>query len=134
MWNGGIYEGKYMMDRNLGARLTSFTSAVYPTVSNLSDYFGLYYQYGRKDPFPTAGAVSTASGPVSIAESARNPGVFYTKADNGDWNLNSDVILDLWAGKSDTVLEKSALDPCPAGWRVPICSLSDDQGTVRLNT
>lgn len=134
MWNGGIYEGKYMMDRNLGARLTSFTSAVYPTASNLSDYFGLYYQYGRKDPFPTAGAVSTASGPVSIAESARNPGVFYTNANNEDWNLNSDVILDLWAGKSDTVLEKSALDPCPAGWRVPICYLSDDWGTVRLNT
>ena len=29
--------------------------------------------------------------------------------------------------------EKDILDPCPAGWRVPICYLSDDNGSVRLN-
>lgn len=133
MWNGGIYSDKYIMDRNLGSRLTSFSSPVNPSVSNLSDYYGLYYQYGRKDPFPSSGASLTASGPVSIAESTMNPGVFYCNSADQDWNINSGKILDLWAGKSDSVMEKSALDPCPAGWRVPICYLSDDNGSVRLN-
>ncbi|MGN1210239.1 MAG: family 16 glycosylhydrolase, partial [Candidatus Cryptobacteroides sp.] len=138
MWEGsGIYSDKYMMDRNLGARLVGYSSAKYPSASNLYDYFGLYYQFGRKDPFPTEGisaGLSAVTAPVTIEEGVLNPGTFYTSSSASDWIDNGGNCLDLWAGKSDIVLEKSPFDPCPSGWRVPICYLSDDYGSVRLNT
>lgn len=137
LWDGGIYSDKYMMDRNLGSRLVGFSSAVYPDQTNLPDYYGLYYQFGRKDPFPTegiGGKLSSEASPVDIEKGILNPGTFYTDATGGDWISNAGVCTDPWAGSSDTVLEKSAFDPCPVGWRVPVCYLSDDNGSVRLNT
>jgi uncharacterized protein (TIGR02145 family) len=73
------------------------------------------YQWGRKDPFMGAstftsktlalstGTWSTASG-GSVALAEANPMTFYTNTDlpNGSWQS-----------------EKTAYDPCPAGWRVP---------------
>ena len=44
---GGMYANKWIMDRNLGAQGPGNGD-----IENAWDAFGLYYQFGRKDPFP----------------------------------------------------------------------------------
>ena len=47
-WDGGgMYANKWIMDRNLGAQ-----GPANGDIENAWDAFGLYYQFGRKDPFP----------------------------------------------------------------------------------
>ena len=111
-WKEQVYynDAGTMMDRNLGA-----TSADAGKVGSL----GLFYQWGRKDPFLGAAAVnnwrdravstgkwakSSTSITPSLAE--QNPMTFYT----GDSNY-------LPNGSWDS--KKTDHDPCPAGWRVP---------------
>ena len=102
-------EAGTMMDRNLGA-----TSATAGEVGSL----GLFYQWGRKDPFLGAAAVNNWPRAASTGKWAKsstyitpslaeqNPMTFYT----GDSNY-------LPNGSWDS--KKTAYDPCPAGWRVP---------------
>jgi hypothetical protein len=111
--------GYTFMDRNLGA-----------TDDRLSlSSWGLFYQWGRKDPFygyrdGTAGyaarskfkgmadagstaRVSTKPG-TDILEFIQNPATFYNSRAYGYprlWNTSS--------------YQKSIYDPCPHGWRVP---------------
>lgn len=98
-------------DRNLGA----LKNLPGDPLSN-----GLTYQWGRKDPFmgsyslttstiaSSTTSFTTATGPVDISISTKNPTVFYTgsnnRADNSD-------------GWSDD--KKTIYDPCPSGYRVP---------------
>lgn len=98
-----------MMDRNLGA-----TSATPGKVGAL----GLFYQWGRKDPFLGSSdidenekALSTGEWTASDAQvsndaARENPMTFYT----GEKNCLPD---GNWAS------QKTVHDPCPAGWRVP---------------
>ena len=44
---GGMYANKWIMDRNLGSQ-----GPCNGDIENAWDAFGLYYQFGRKDPFP----------------------------------------------------------------------------------
>lgn len=133
LWeNGGIYADKYIMDRNLGATKLGFTSASLPTQNSKQDeqYVGLYYQWGRKDPFTINSAVTvkTANGGVAIEEGAWNPDTYYTRTDaDEDWAKRGSGNVDRWAGKAATVLPKSAFDPCPAGWRVPISYMDESR-------
>ena len=100
-----------MMDRNLGA-----TSATPGDVAA----FGLFYQWGRKDPFLGLVA-STISWPKAyepsfrgniIVYSVQHPATYIIPVGNyGDWN----PILDDTRWQS----RKTINDPCPAGWRVP---------------
>ena len=121
----GIYPAP-MMDRNLGALVAATADAAAPVES-----FGLNYQWGRKDPFPGAKAVSsndnaTVAGvavsvtagngeadesKISLEQSIQNP-TLLGHAQNGDWLLPSDNTL--W--KNDV---KTVYDPCPPGYRVP---------------
>ena len=106
-----------MMDRDLGA-----TSATPGDVGVL----GLFYQWGRKDPFLSiTGAKSTGSWPSAVSSSSKNgtidyavknPMVFITyNSNNSDWYYSSSSSTDntRWQSK------KTIYDPCPAGWRVP---------------
>lgn len=98
-----------MMDRNLGA-----TSATPGEVGAL----GLFYQWGRKDPFLGSSdidenekALSTGEWNASDAQlsndvAKENPMTFYTGNDNYLPDGN-------WAS------QKTVHDPCPAGWKVP---------------
>lgn len=100
--------GAVMMDRNLGALNVTMGD---------EKSFGLYYQWGRKDPFPGATkswvSAYTSTNAKSYADTAddyeftvQNPA---TVISGGSWNDSE----DLWnAGKT-------IYDPCPAGWRVP---------------
>lgn len=115
--NAGI-----MMDRNLGA-----TSDAPDDVAN----YGLFYQWGRKDPFLGASALKSSymdyvapstitwPSPVSSDESTgtieytiSHPTTFikYNK-NNTDWYFGTDHTR--WQS------EKTIYDPCPPGWRVP---------------
>lgn len=117
---GQIYpSGAMLMDRNLGALEHELNS-------NSSDYYkslGLFYQWGRKDPFVGVGGetenayqFAMTSGEKTYIESGSDTN---TKAyaishpttviSNSDWNKDS----SLWGNL------KTIYDPCPAGWRVP---------------
>jgi uncharacterized protein (TIGR02145 family) len=115
-----------MMDRNLGA-----TSANPGDAKSL----GLYYQWGRKDPFLGASninkytiAKSTITWPSyvksdsstgTIEYSIANPTTFIgANSDNSDWYYTGSSSTDQtrWTISSS---KKSIYDPCPVGWRVP---------------
>ena len=117
------YTGKNaaMMDRNLGALSNSATSPL----SN-----GLFYQWGRKDPFPgavesyvynpTGGQLMsfTSKMQVEATETATveyaiaHPLTFIsTSRNNGNWLEVPDHAL--WTST------KTTYDPCPPGWKVP---------------
>lgn len=110
--NAGI-----LMDRNLGA-----TSA---TPGDVGTY-GLYYQWGRKDPFLGAtnndqeskstniwpSSVKTSSTTGTIDYAIKHPMTFISySAVNYDWCMTSDYTR--WGS------DKTIYDPCPSGWRVP---------------
>ena len=110
-------EAGVMMDRNLGALSADVNSAL---------ALGLFYQWGRKDPFLGSSSISQ---PVYAAATRRlkvtvhteetsnvafavaNPYKFVLGNANGDWLASKDN--SLWAES------KTIYDPCPAGWKVP---------------
>ena len=138
-FQSGIYVGKHMMDRNLGATITGVTGAINQpkTTAEAVKYYGLYYQFGRKDPFvgsangtnetkiklyDAQGSVytqGTTDGPTTLANSVQNPSTFFTASStsSNDWLSPQDD--DLWSGKTSGTA-KSVFDPCPPGWRVPL--------------
>ena len=87
------------MDRNLGALSNSSGDASY----------GLFYQWGRKDPFPNSGATNTTD-QKELLYSINHPDTFILMlaTDTGDLTEGS------WSETAKTVF-----DPCPVGWRVP---------------
>jgi hypothetical protein len=111
------YNGLTWLDRNLGAMNNGLGA----------DAYGLYYQWGRKDPFPgsTSGSIATsttygnypvtmATGPVSLATSIGNPNKFYTGS-SGNYDWLSPQRTDLWYNSGKTIY-----DPCPDGWHIPL--------------
>ena len=121
-----LFNGNIFMDRNLGA------------LSNSSDLVGnargLYYQFGRKDPFsrgtnwtntlspaitpvamPTTVMAANVLRPLlSIPASINNPRQFYMRGSQ-NWVLSRESNY-LWNTPGGN---KTAYDPCPEGWRVP---------------
>ena len=115
-----------MMDRNLGA-----TSATPGDVGAL----GLFYQWGRKDPFLGSSSIreyvvakSTITWPSTVSSNSSNGTIEYATAHpttfitgdeyNNDWYYTGDSSTDntRWTTSESS---KSIYDPCPAGWRVP---------------
>ena len=115
-----------MLDRNLGA-----TSATPGDVGAL----GLFYQWGRKDPFPGSSSIfteteakSTITWPSSVSSDSSNGTIAYATANpttfirynnsNYDWYYTGSSSTDntRWTTSESS---KSIYDPCPAGWRVP---------------
>ena len=117
-----------MMDRNLGA-----TSARPGDIGA----HGLFYQWGRKDPFLGAAfnnsfspsiAYSTITWPSAVSSNSSNGTISYATANpttfikynssNWDWYYTGDSSTDntRWTTSKTA---KSIYDPCPSGWRVP---------------
>ena len=112
-----------MMDRNLGA-----TSAEPGSVGAL----GLFYQWGRKDPFLSSSSIcenltmnSTVAWPPAVESDSSTGTIDYaiahpitfikntrfTLTSNYDWHYTTNDIR--WRA------DKTIYDPCPLGWRVP---------------
>lgn len=131
--------GQTMMNINLGAEHNSGGSTV---GSEIYESYGMYYQWGRKDPFvgpqgynfpgnhdDTLYEGDDSSLELVYAESTAKQGELswananpYTlikgyKENSYDW-LYSGHDDALWSSKS-----KTNNDPCPAGWHVPDASL-----------
>lgn len=106
--------GALMMDRNLGA----LNNAAGDVRS-----FGLYYQWGRKDPFPGKGDVSGSA----FAATAPADAISYVDKDSSTDLLDyasrypSRVIKNSSWNNVDGYWDdiKTLYDPCPPGWRVP---------------
>ena len=130
IWMTDVPEGQeyyndagVMMDRNLGA-----TSSVPGDVGAL----GLFYQWGRKDPFLGSASIygnveakSTVTWPSSVKSDSNtstieyvisNPMTFICGNGGNDWTSASMRPDALWTTSETT---KSIYDPCPVGWRVP---------------
>ena len=122
--NTGIVtdEGVMIMDRNLGA------------LNNSDDVlsFGLFYQWGRKDPFVGCGNISD----MSFANTAPAKKIKYiasgsdtdlaSYAESHPYVVISDSKWNAVSGLWDEV--KTINDPCPVGWRVPDASVFNGLG------
>lgn len=143
-WNtaGGIYYNCWIMDRNIGAQDVNGWDADMTTDFARTQGFGLYYQFGRKDPFPysqynkdgvttsvTADRkvyningtailwnYSSSTTTRTIKEGIQNPNMFY--ATGVDWCKASNA--NVWNHpKTISRRSKSVFDPCPPGWCIP---------------
>ena len=106
-------DGSLVMDRNLGA-LTKDVDDVRS--------FGLFYQWGRKDPFVGCGNIATYGLAVTAPEQAKK----YVK-NGSDTDILSyaisrpSYVIQESKWNSDNTLWRSVktmYDPCPVGWRV----------------
>lgn len=134
-----VLNGCTLMARNLGARANGHATAAEKLAS-----YGLYYQWGRKDPFIGPMTYNAASGGTSAtmydatgtrislkvtastaetgtpAYAAEHPLEFLTVAEkDADWMQDGTAVR--WSGA-----EKSLYDPCPHGWRVAPASAFDN--------
>lgn len=136
------YNGKQWLGRNLGAFKSSYVNSFNNTPANADEWketIGLYYQWGRKDPFRgiygkgigdnklTNNEATTAITPdgkpipsTSVQEcrlrAIESPTTFFygtTWPGCGNEYGNSDFS---WVTTNN---EKSVFDPCPPGFRLP---------------
>lgn len=128
VWNT-LYWGKFIMDRNLGAGSADRSGG--------SSAYGMYYQFGRKDPFPRGGVnavVYDASGVKKtirykagqdyVSSSVLAPDMFIGHQTISDWVIADDKSLvedKVWNDNSlpGSSNSKSIFDPCPPGWKMP---------------
>ncbi len=125
------------MDRNLGAEFNSATGWGSASGNSGTDAvkYGLFYQWGRKDPFPGgrwSGSSSSSTEPnlydlfntpstsriqknavTGLNYSINNPTVFLMTGANDWYGVGNNG--KLW----DDGGKKAIFDPCPQGWRVP---------------
>ncbi len=140
-------DGNVFMDRNIGARANSNDST-----DDILLSYGLYYQWGRKDPFIYPAYYNGAGGlddsmtdqysssfEFVIVDSLDTDGdldyalsypwhyICSEEQTNHDWLYVADD--GLWNGTSS---EKSIYDPCPSGWAMPtsdqLATLTIDEG------
>lgn len=114
--------GPVCMDRNLGA--------LGADAENGNESFGLFYQWGRKDPFlcaagktdyapvasfcnPGWNSVPSDSATGTVAYATAHPTSFIASSGK-NWLVDGTEPSSLW--NPDT---KSKYDPCPAGWMLP---------------
>ncbi|MFI3305542.1 MAG: fimbrillin family protein [Rikenellaceae bacterium] len=141
VWSG-IYGDKFIMDRNIGER-DEF----------VGDYGvgSVYYQFGRKDPFP-GNSARDASGrrwqPSTRTTSSLgfDESVWYnddyvasTSSGSGNWSDEeaarkySCIWFDSAIPLSGYDEGKSIFDPSPLGWRVPVSDTWSDFDDNDLN-
>ena len=118
--------GAVMMDRNLGALNSEFGNYI------MGDYsaYGLYYQWGRKDPMILSGQVAPTNA-IGVHDNQYNGSYAFDAICNSiDYTYShpTDFYDDInWNG--DTSLwgiRKAINDPCPVGWRVPDLEVWND--------
>lgn len=114
--------GSYtFMDRNLGARSNTPDNNGH----NSTGVVGAYYQWGRPAPLPSKPLTSTSTVtiPATIYDAAGNQVSRSTTSNINDIGNPIMFFPDFYSGQLElwnTNGRKTPLDPCPAGWRVPV--------------
>ncbi len=140
LWSGaGIYADKFIMDRNIGARNRTFEgqNGDDPTTGG-----ALYYQFGRKDPFPGSagkyvnGTNQIAKNQISYATAVNNPTLFIALGNNWSNETSAQRTDIIWNDKKITsslyTTGKSIFDPSPLGFRVPIIGVFSNFNNTTL--
>lgn len=146
--NQNYLNGYVSMDRNLGAVVSSKSEAETEWTklgevekSTAEFAWGLYYQFGRKDPMFIP---AIYSGPdyeseqmaQDISETHKYPMKFYYDGTDNSGNWISGVDTDhLWgyvSQRDDYV--KTMYDPCPPGYRVPEKELWEQHDAYGVTT
>ncbi len=119
-------------------------------VSKIHKTYGLYYQWGRKDPFPGPSAYNATTdatiytkdnNTMTVTKATNNPGngnnlafsinnplqfIIQVATATYDWFTGVAIYQhhQLWGSGTDTGNDhtKTVYDPCPPGWRVPLSS------------
>ena len=144
-WDGenAKYHNKWMMDRNIGAM-----SAV---SNDIKDIEGLYYLFGRKDPFTppkntTEYCYNQNTDKFVKATNVKN-GKFTTYStipyyvnkpyeypnNRGEWLYVNPYQDNIWNDPDWNVqiqggkTKKSFFDPCPPGWKLPELDVWDEK-------
>ena len=144
---------KTFMRQNLGAFTNSNGEA---NEQKILDSYGMYYQWGRKDPFPrplyfnASGAenegcynidgvylsenyLERASTDGTVAYTLKNPMHYICNSENSEYSGDIGNGVGDWLVTADNRLwsdtQKSVYDPCPYGWRVPT---ADDMLVLKL--
>lgn len=137
----GIYYNKWIMDRHIGAQ-----SPCNGYTEDPIEGFGLYYQYGRKDPFPYHGSDKRVTGhyiydisgtnklaqweqkagKVSVSIGVMNPMLdfSYGNSSEGTSWTTEDNGRPWYSPENETEVtnsngKKTLFDPCPHGWCIP---------------
>ncbi len=124
-----ILGGEKVMSRNLGAMASSNAST-----DDVLKSYGLYYQWGRKDPFPGPNAWASTSQLNIYNDKSKFVTITYKVTDSevGTVDYATAHPATFIAGKKDTNYDwlfktrdnslwgdaKTVSDPCPAGWKV----------------
>lgn len=129
--NQVVFNDYAMMDRNLGALANDNSTA-----EKILASYGLYYQWGRKDPFIGPSSYNAANGASASMYNGGGSRVYMktevSSADAGTMNYAVQNPLTfivgvsgseydwLWSAHSDDLWgnTKTVNDPCPYGWRV----------------
>ena len=137
LWtDDGFYKDKYIMDRNLGAKSTEYDGDTHKN--------GMYYQFGRKDPFPyqniykgdgvkiktelggpSGDPIPKEKNHVPMSTTVMYPyKYYYTDGGQDSKNTITDCDnsgLQLWNDMSleKNSKDKSIFDPSPLGWKIP---------------
>jgi uncharacterized protein (TIGR02145 family) len=133
------YTDKFIMDRNFGAASATCADGIAKTG-------GLYYQFGRKDPFPAAsvqlynvsGATVSAftatpgdcivriEGRTALKTAVQHPYNFYYPGSD-DWVQSNPYPATSWNNPAwhSSSTDKSLFDPCPPGWKLPVTGTWD---------
>lgn len=101
--------------------------------------YGVFYQWGRKDPMPSLwfgnDAYKFRINSETIAkmnDCISNPNIMYKKEGSGTnpaWYSNKDYLWDI-SKSTDPLPVKTVYDPCPVGYRVPT---AEEMGKIRDN-
>ena len=100
---------------------------------------GIYYQWGRKDPFSVEAFTPTVSNTASsTANSIQTPQTFYISY----WGWNTTIDISNYWDYNDPTPEtfgdynsgKTIYDPCPPGWKVPNSNIFRGFTTTRRSS
>lgn len=98
------------LDRNIGATTAQI---------GLESTNGLYYQWGRKDPFSIDNYTVVETPPsLSVERLIQNPTVLYYSEDH-HWVDNPKALWGNPDGSASSSTFKTIYDPCPVGYTIP---------------
>ncbi len=125
-WETEEYRNTCIMDRPLGAM-----EIMTETTTDLTNCAGMYYQFGRKDPFRpddydtykadgSSYQYSKVAGPTKISTAVTYPYNYYTlTGSDSEWISKNEYYQRKWNNPTWYTENKSLFDPCPLGWKLP---------------